>query len=229
MHAAVTNVTAAWARSTWTWSCDLWPVWVRVSAPFKHYTNSPAVHLKYPAHLSGQGTETWMFEVIYTEQLDSPASHIFSPDASLWSSVTPRQAALSNVVHAGLSLTGCSKSHSIAWIHGLHCMVLHLQTCLDCNTGHTECSTCCVPRLGARNPTNTTTATVKHAEVPNGNYNTDTSRINERNQGKYLIIYLNSQVLNLCLYTVNSATLHRKRVSKSWETSSVKLNNLCYF
>lgn len=130
---------------------------------------------------------------------------------------------------AGLSLTGCSKSHSIAWIHGLHCMVLHLQTCLDCNTGHTECSTCCVPRLGARNPTNTTTATVKHAEVPNGNYNTDTSRINERNQGKYLIIYLNSQVLNLCLYTVNSAALHRKCVSKSWETSSVKLDNLCYF
>lgn len=78
MHAAVTNVTAAWARSTWTWSCDLWPVWVRVSAPFKHYTNSPAVHLKYPAHLSGQGTETWMFEVIYTEQLDSRVSHFLT-------------------------------------------------------------------------------------------------------------------------------------------------------
>lgn len=47
---------------------------------------------------------------------------------------------------------------------------------------------------------------MKHAEVLNGNYNTNTK---ETNQGKYLIIYLNSQVLNLCLYTVNSAVLQR--------------------
>lgn len=50
---------------------------------------------------------------------------------------------------------------------------------------------------------------MKHAEVLNGNYNTDKSRIKETNQGKYLFINLNSLVLNLCLYTVNSAMLQR--------------------
>lgn len=60
-------------------------------------------------------------------------------------------------------------------------------------------------RSGAHDPTNPTTATVTHAVVLDGNYNTHTSRLKETNQGRYLIIYLNSLVLNLCLYIVNSA------------------------
>lgn len=92
-------------------------------------------------------------------------------------------------------------------LHGLA-----LTSFLDCNTRHVECSTCCVPRLGIHNPTKTittATTTVTHAEVLNGNDNTDTNRIKETNQEKYLIIYLNSLILNLCLYTVNSAMLQR--------------------
>lgn len=48
---------------------------------------------------------------------------------------------------------------------------------------------------------------MKHAEILNGNNNTDTNRIKETDQGTYLLIYLNSLVLNLCLYTVNSVML----------------------
>lgn len=89
---------------------------------------------------------------------------------------------------------------------------LALTNFLDCNTRHIECSTRCVPSLGTHKPTNTTataTPTMKHAEVLNRNYDTDTSRIQETKQGKYLFIYLNSLVLNRCLYTVNSAVLQR--------------------
>lgn len=192
-RAAVTNVTAAWAGSTWTWSCDLWPVWAQVS---------PTVHLKHPAHPSGQETETWMFEVIYTQSNWAVQYLTFShlmPHCGFLSHTTP-----GSTERWGGCTRDCGtrfhwlfkKSHSIAWIHGLHCMVLLLQTSLDCNTGHTECSNAVFQDWEHLNSTNTT-ATVKHAEVPNGNYNTDTSRINDTNQGKYPTIYLNSQVLNL--------------------------------
>lgn len=71
----------------------------------------------------------------------------------------------------------------------------------DCNTRCVECSTCYVPSNDTtQHNTATATTAVQHAEVLNGNHDTDT------NQGKCLIIYLNSLVHNLCLYTVNSAT-----------------------
>lgn len=69
---------------------------------------------------------------------------------------------------------------------------------------------------------------MKHAEVLNGNYDTDTSRIRETNQGTYLFIYLNSLVLNLCLYTVNRAMLQRITSNEKLRNlGDVKLNNLC--
>lgn len=94
---------------------------------------------------------------------------------------------------------------------------LTLTNFLDCNTRHIECSTCCALSLGTHNPTTTTTiatTTVTYAEVLNQNYDADTSRIKETNQGKYLFIYLNSLVLNRCLYTVNSAVLQRITFNK---------------
>lgn len=105
-------------------------------------------------------------------------------------------------------------------LHGLA-----LTNFLDCNTRHVECSTCCVPRLGTRSPTNiTNSCRGTEWKLWHRHKQSQTDK-----QGKYLIIYLNSLVLNLCLYTVNSATLQRisfKR--KRWETlRDVKLNNLC--
>ena len=153
-----------------------------------------------------------MFEVIYTQSNWTAQNRTFSHlIASLQSSVTRR--AMWRMHDA--VLTGCSMSRARErarrdtpeLMHGLA-----LTNFLDCNTRHVECSTCCVPSSGTHNPTNTTTtatATMKHAEVLNGNSHT--------NQGNDLIIYLNSLVLNLCLYTVNSATLQRITLKRNAE------------
>lgn len=161
--------------------------------------------------LSGQGMGTWMC-CLYRVTGQSQYLTFYSPDASLWRSVAPHMAALSNVANAGRSLDWLFDE----WLDSLNPWPplhgLALTNFLDCNTRHVECSTCCVLSLGTHSPTNTTTMAttiLKHAEVLNGEYNTDTSRIKKTNQGKYLIIYLNSLVLNLCLYTVNSVMLQR--------------------
>lgn len=56
---------------------------------------------------------------------------------------------------------------------------LALTNFLDCNTRHVECSTCCALSVGAHTPTNTATTaktTMKHAEVLNGHYDSDTNQ-----------------------------------------------------
>lgn len=237
MPAGVTHPnTAAWTRSNWTWPPDLWPVWAQVSAPLYTFT----VHLWHPAHIL-QEVMTCHDKGREHECLKLFIQSIWTAHNLTFSHLMPHcgalshhmvgwqvQAAPSNVANAWCSPTGCSLSHSIAWIlwaerepDGTRLELMHglaLTNFLDCNTRDTECSTCCVPSLGTHKPTNTTTTattTMKHAEVLNGNYDTDTSRIKETNQGKYLFIYLNSLVLNLCLYTVNSAMLQRITITQT--------------
>lgn len=205
---------------------------------FIHFTQTPAFHLWYPAHphrlqevmtCRDKGREHECLK-LFIQSNWTAQNRAFShpmPHCGALSRHTPgrpARAALSNVANAWRSLDRLlnepldSRRDTPEPMHGLA-----LTNFLDCNTRHVECSTCCVPSVGTHNPTNTTTAsTMKHAEVLNGNYDTDT------NQGKYLFIYLNSLVLNLCLYTVNSATLQRITLKQRWETlRDVKLNNLC--
>lgn len=206
---------------------DLWPVWAQVSAPLYTFTYSATVHLWYPAHphslqevMTCQEKGHECLKLFITGQLRILHFLTWCLIAELCHAARLNGrcgAAPSNV--ARRSLTGCSASRSIAWIHFLSwerarrdtpelTHGLALTNFLDCNTRHVECSTRCVPSLGTHN-SNCSNNNETHRGTESKWWRRYKLNKRNKNQGKYLFIYLNSLVLNRCLYTVNSAVLQR--------------------
>lgn len=95
---------------------------------------------------------------------------------------------------------------------------LALTNFLDCNTRHFECSTCFVSSLETQ-PNKPNSCNNNNNETRRYWMET-TTQIDINHEKWYLVIYLNSLVLYLCLYTVNSATLQRitfKQTLKNFE------------
>lgn len=144
------------------------------------------------------------------------------------------RAAPSNVANAGHSLIGCSMSRSIAWIHLASAAALSwerarqdmpelmhglaLTNFLDCNTRHVECSTCCVLRNTRPKQRHNNSETCRGTEWKT---RTQTrAEYKKQTRGSISLFIWTHWYFNLCLYTVNSATLQRitsKQMMRNFE------------
>lgn len=215
--------------NTWhciTLACRVHPDWMHdLTGPdhqisglseSKSQHSHAAVHVWHPAH---PGTvkvrQDYKCFNLFVELQNSLGSHIYCTDASLAYDViegllvqpVPSCAAgprcsldrsfseppCSPILQAFAAASSCKSEPAGARSH----------TCipLDCNTRHFECST-----SSLETQTRWQLQQQQHAQVLRTNNNTKQEKFD-------LIIYLNSLVLYLCLYNVNSATLERITLS----------------
>lgn len=196
---------------------NLWPVWAQVSAFIYTLPTLPTVHLWYSAHPYS------LQEVMTCQDLGQKPECLKLFIQSNWTAQYLTFLTWCLVAELRHATPGRSEPRGACgtrsdWLfskpldslnprpplHGLA-----FTNCLDCNTRRAECSKAVFWAVGTHNPTNNCNNNETCIQRYGMATSTHTSRITETNQGKYLLIYLNSQVLNLCLYIVNSTTLQR--------------------